>query len=330
MPAQLNRKRRKPLGWKIIFVGFLALSALVLFIGGIVNIVKGYNLRVWQDTKSLLTLVLTTNPPVIVSYKGATGEIAIIPMPDNLEVVGSYEVGRWKAKSLYELGKQKEIGGRLLSASFQNAFGIPIDGWFDKRGLEWLGFDDVSLVREEKSYPVFLPKNIISSFWPGQDTNLTLFDTTRIALAFSTSPMGSRRVILPERIGVVEEMHLASGEEGWVPAQDIPSRFLTEFSDAGVVEERIGVGIINASGTLRLGKRVARLVESLGAPVVWVKTEGELKERCIVRVSKNSAKTKTQSRLVHFFSCEERLVEELSTPIELMLGEEIAPEYPGQ
>lgn len=283
---------------------FLLVAALVLIIGGFLRLVSVWNVRLWLGNERF-TVVLTGDSPVIFSYQEETG-LATIPLPKNLELEGSYNVGRWKVGSLHEVGKIQGIGDRLVTSTLQNTFGFPIDGWVHDN-------IDASKV---PGFAGTLPSIIFST-----DSNLTLFDKVRLATVISTTPQEARRVVSLERMGMVQK---GPGETLIPVVGDLPR----ELVDTKVTTDGIGVGIVNKTKKGGLGRRASSVVEGMGAPVLWIRTEDPADGVCIVRGSKKTLDSLTSRKIIRLFSCKTQKEESLGSSIELILQKDIAQEFP--
>lgn len=341
MPTITKRRSKIKQGYRPLLARFLVIVVLILLVGSFIQIFQVWNNRIWKD-QTQFTVILTSKPVVILSYRSQVQELNIIPFPENTEVVGAFEMGRWKAENLYAVGKQRSVGsqsdasdvvsaGKLLALSIQNAFGIAIDGWIDDRVLAWLGYANAPSIRKEKHIGSIMPLVIMNSF-EQKDTNLNIFDRIKLAFFLSTLSNSNKHIVLPEETGLIERTKLVSGELGWVATQNFPDMVRRELVDTTIASEGVGVGIVNATSASGLGKRVTRILESLGMSVMWIKTEGNLDQRCIVRANTKATTTKTYARLVGVLNCSVSIEKDSSDipSIEVLLGEKISPEFPWQ
>lgn len=336
MPAHTRRNKNKQ-GYRLLLICFLTITLFALLLGSFVQIYQTWNNRIWKD-QTQFTVVVTSKPVVILSYRSQTQELTIIPFPENTEIVGAFEVGRWKVENLYAMGKQRAVSdppakssGKLLALSMQNAFGVATDGWIDDRAITWLGYANAPSVREEKHKRSIVPMVIVNSF-EQKDTNLNIFDRIKLAFVLSTLSNPNKHIVLPEKAGLIERTKLVSGELGWVVVKDSSEVIRRKLVDTAIVAEGVGVGIVNATNMSGLGSRVTRILESIGVSVLWIKTEGNLDQRCVVYANTKGATTKTYARLVRLLNCSVNVDKDSSSmpSIEVVLGEKISSEFPGQ
>lgn len=282
----------------------MLVAIVSLLVGGTLRLISIWSMRLWVGD-ARFTVVLTGRSPVIFSYQEGAG-LATIPLPENLELLGSYNVGRWKIGSLSEVGKIQGVGDKLVMSTVQNTFGFPIDGWVR-------GSIDVS---KNPSFAETFSSTVFST-----NSNLTMFDKIRLAVVISTTPPELRRVISLERMGMVEK-----GPGGTlIPAGgDLPR----ELVDTKVASDGIGVGVVNKTKKGGLGRRAANVVEGMGAPVLWIRTEEEAGGNCTVRGSKKTLESLTSRKITNLFSCKIQKEESLISSIELILEKDIAPEFP--
>lgn len=309
MPAQTKRKRRHfyKINSRNLLFGFFVIAAFVLTFGGVIRIVGAWNDRVWRG-EHRVTFVIATNPPLLASYQAEPGELIIIQFPSRLEINSSFGLGRWKLESLYELGRQRGVGGEILAKTVQYALGIPVDGWMSEEGM--------SLVAP--SFQALFSYRL--------DTNFTFFDKVRIAWEISTLKAGKRRLLSAEKLGMVKGARAADGSLGFVlEKQRVKDIVLREFQDTIIVGDGTGVGIVNGTNIAGAGEQIASVLEGLGARVIWVRTQSYDIPRCKI-LAKEERPSRTAKRLAALFSCSLEEQSNIVAPIELVIGEELARE----
>lgn len=289
------------------------------------RLVISWNSRLWKDDLRI-TFVVASNPPVLVSYQTHSSEVVFVPFPENLEIEGSYNVGKWHVQSLYEVGNQRGIRGDLLTRSVQYALSVPVDGWMDKQGLDLLGYSNVQEIRESKDpspYSLFRP---LLSF--GIDTNFSFFDRLQIARLLGGAR--SRRVVLPEQKRLVKQIRRLDGSLGYELDQErVKEMALREFRDTLLAQEQIGLGIINGTEKAGVGNSIAGVVSTMGSRVIWVRSEKvKIPIRCQLRATKEGQKTLIALRLATLLRCPLVSDSKASVPLELVIGEELAREVP--
>lgn len=126
---------------------------------------------------------------------------------------------------------------------------IPIDGtvFFKK---------DKELKIQSKLKTMLLHYNNLS-------TNLTIIDIARLSLF--------ARTVFPSSITELE-FPTPKGEEATLDALVIDKISFQLFSDPTILEEKVSIAIINGTGQLGLGNRLARLITNMGGNVVTVST----------------------------------------------------------
>lgn len=91
------------------------------------------------------------------------------------------------------------------------------------------------------------------------------------------------------------------------------------FSSAVLINEGIGLTIINFSGIDGYGNLLARIVENAGIKVNMIKTgDGNLKG-CLIKGNKEALKSLSAKNLLRIFTCRSQ-VEDLGRDLELDLG----------
>lgn len=313
MPAQYrkNKNRRRQLSkihTKEILKWFLILVFLILFLGFAVRLMSSWNKRVWSGD-GRITFAIDLKSPKIVSYQPETGEIVTIEFPENLEINGSFGVGKWSLGSLYELGQQKNQNGSLLTKTLQYNLGLPIDGFWDAKNLP--------------NFLTLLPFNKFSS-------NFNFFDRLKIVNELGKVSGGKQKVLSAQKIGLVKAVRLSDGKMGFVlDKQNAKSLILREFQDLAVAGENIGVGVFNGTKLVGVGESVAGVLEGIGMRVVFLRTEKNGVKNCLLKTKKEIINTQTFNKLTKLFSCDIKIMtDSLSSPVEFIIGEELARELP--
>lgn len=287
---------------------FLFVSSVVLLVGLSWRLYSSWISRVWFES-SRITVVVAEENPVVYSYEPAAKSIFIIKIPKNTQVEASYGYGNWFAGSLFDLGEQEGLGGDLLVKSLQKEFGIPIDAWVDSRG------------------EVLFTHNGYSGFFV--DTNLTFFDRLNLILAISGSDPSLYREIDLMSEGVIKEIKLTDGEEGF---EVIPERAKVVFEllkDDSILLERKAAVIVNLSEEPGLAGEVAQIAGTLGIRVIGVQnSENVGQESCSIRAFGEDLGSLSVQRISRILGCEIQ-DQALSVPadIEIRLGEEFARRF---
>lgn len=301
-----KKERFKPGNISRLFL--LALS-VVLLVGLSWRLYSSWVSRIWLEP-SRITVVVVQEDPILYSYNPQTRSIFIVKIPKSTQIEASYGYGNWFAGSLFDLGRQEGLKGDLLVKSLQKEFGIPIDAWVDRRG------------------EVLFTRNGYSGFFG--ETNLTFFDRLNLILAISGSDPSLYREIDLVAEGVIKEIKLTDGEEGF---EVIPERAKVVFEllkDDAVLSERKTAVIVNLSEEPGLAGKVAQIAGTLGIRVIGVQTGNVGEETCSIHAFGEDSESLSVQRIGRVLGCKiQDQNHALSVPadIEIRLGEEFAKRF---
>ncbi|HSX39986.1 MAG TPA: LytR C-terminal domain-containing protein [Candidatus Saccharimonadales bacterium] len=164
-----------------------------------------------------------------------------------------------------------DVKGMVPAGGFNAFVDVPVDGYIETREF------DSSDISKELFHVLFHPG--------GEHSNMTPIDTLRLAV-------------------------FARG----VPAQNVATKTVTTDMDSPTVDKTIGtffadstavaenqrIAVINASGMLGLGNRLARYVTNMGGNVVTVQTAQEDTDQSKISYSGSSSYTARKlSRILH-------------------------------
>ncbi len=331
MPARSGRpnSRRKVQKFSSskLLTLFLVAAFVILVTGSMVKATSLWNTRLWKGEERL-TFVVATDPPVLASYQAQAGELVLISFPGTLEIEASSGAGEWQIASLFELGKQRKVGGTLLAKSLQYQLQVPVDGWIEGKGITLLGYGEEEEITGG-AHPLSGVRALFAAVSSiGLPTNFTFFDKVRIARVLGGMDTSHRRVINTQERRIVQSVRRADGSMGFILDKErVREVMLREFQDALVAQERIGVGVVNATDKAGAGGQIAGVLEGMGARVVWVRAGSGGGEHCTLRTRQETEGTLTVKRLKELLGC---IITEgaSSAPVELVVNEGLARSLP--
>src|SRR3989304_7037936 len=173
--------------------------------------------KYWDGEERLTLAVQKLDGDVnVVTFDPITSEIINIAIPGDVEVEVANQLGVWKLKSVWDLGKQEELEGTLLARTVTKHFKFPVFLWAQS---EASGFYEGNVSGLFKA--VFFPYS----------TNLNLADRVSISL-FSLGVKNTKRFeIKLEETSYLHKSVLADGEEGWKVVGDAPQDITSLFAD---------------------------------------------------------------------------------------------------
>lgn len=299
MPARkrkLRKKRNENSGLKLASLAVLLI--LILGLGLFWSLRSG----IWDKNEKLSIVVNQESSVKIITLDPRVGEITNINIPGNTQVEVAHQLGTWRLKSVWQLGEDEGLEGRLLAKTVTKYFKFPVYAW-SSEGVSRLVSGN--------------PVNVLKSLFTPVSTNLTFGDRLRIA-TFSMGVFNTGRV----DVDLVDTPHLkktrlVDGEEGYVVVREPSQRILSVFADSTISKGGFRVFIKDQTSVPGLAEEVGKILEVLGAKVASIeKSEGESVEHCLVL-----GEEKTAERVARYFGCdvsESELGEDFD--LEIVLG----------
>jgi hypothetical protein len=261
----------------------------------------------WNGKDKLAVAVRLDKGAGVLLFAPEYEELVTIYFPEHTEIDVARELGIWKIESLWALGNQEKMGGKLLSDSITKHFKFPVAGWADE---EAMGFSKGGL------------KNLYTAGFGNYKTNLTLGDRVRMAW-FSFNVPNTRHVeIQLANTGYLEKVTLSDGTEGYRKVDPPPQKVLALFADSAIGKSSYAVSIQDATGKSQVARNVGSVVEVLGAKIAAVDREEEKEVDCLVKGNSDIL----VKRIVKLFSCTEEDGES-NFDLEIFLGSEFAKRF---
>lgn len=306
MPARKRRRpRRKRLVKKNSRLGSIWVFVFLAFTFLIINLTT----RFWNNTAKL-SLVATKEDGgvVVIVFDPLAEKITSIEFPGNTQVEVARQLGTWKIGSLWQLGKNEGLEGKLLAETLVYHFRLPIYIWGDKPAGKF-----------SEGSPLF----IISAVFSPYSTNLGFGDRLRLGL-FALGVKNSKRENIDLALGYLRKTVLIDGEEGYVLPASLPGSIVAIFSDPEVSKLQTKVQIIDRTSRPGVAKRVGKILEAFGAKTALIKDEGVEDFNCLI----SGRNKETVKKISLLFSCDkEKTYEEGSFDLKVELGEEFARRF---
>jgi hypothetical protein len=236
-------------------------------------------------SNSKLILTTASSDYVYVSvFDNQQNEITTVLIPANTQVDVARNLGVWKIGSIWNLGKNEKLGGRLLAETIIKNFNAPVSAWTSSRGI---GFSQGGI------------KNVLVSILMPLSTNLKIGDRIRLGL-FSLGVKEFKRTTIDlSKTKYLDRQVLRDGSEGYVLTDDIPQKLLVIFSDPVFAQSNVRVVINDLAGNDQITKKLGEIIEAIGGKVVAVK-KGELADTDCIAASQIDRLSKRASEL---FGC---------------------------
>lgn len=309
-PAQrrknLHLKRvKKERKVKIIPLLLLFFALILIFFLAFIFLFKGK----WDGQSKLVLVTPTKAGDVLVSsYDPLEKQITTLKIPGNTQLAVSRELGSWKVKSLWQLGLNEGLDGKLLSESMAINFHLPVTFWGEEKLNGFTNGGFLSVLK--------------ATFFRGK-TNLGLREKIRLALFSLSVGSGGREVIELEKTNYLKKVHLTDGEEGFIPSGVMGGKILLAFSDTILSQRNLKVSIKDATGKYQEAEIVGGVVEVIGAKVASITRGEEEKMDCEVSGKDEVLITK----IVSIFSCTKVKTQESNFDVVIKLGSEFAKRF---
>ena len=307
-PAQrrnrLNRFKTRKTGFR--FIKYLFLVILI----GALALVVALQTKYWGTRNKLSTVISAASGDVVISTFDPEGEsITNVLIPANTQLDVARGLGSFRAKSIWQLGINEKLGGKLLTETIVKNFHFPVYTWGDNniKGLADVEF--LSIFRA-----VFFPAK----------TNLKIGDRIKMAF-FSLGVKASKRVNIDLREGqYLKKTRLVDGEEGYLVSGVGLSKLFPTFSENGISQQNLRVNVKDATGQRGVAEQIGATLEVLGVKVASLERKRVEDLDCSFR-TKNEDLAKKVSFI---FSCKrEKIAPEGNFDLELNLGSQFAKRY---
>ncbi|HZZ98868.1 MAG TPA: LytR C-terminal domain-containing protein [Candidatus Saccharimonadia bacterium] len=273
-------------------------------------------------------------PLAIVVANGADHKAIALSLPGTLEIEALHGYGSYKSSSLYGLAALEKLPVSFVAQTLSMQFGI------DAENVIWLPGNDINLSSQRLSNAFF------SSTMLRTGSTFGLIDRYRLWRFFS----GLRK----DQFSVVDlasSSVLKPSEQPGAPGQATADPTLQQldpikldplvfqlFSDDALRKENTAVAIVNTTGELRLGTRIARALSNMGVNVISVtSTNDQLQNSQLLGAEDNSTKTRAATLIQHVLLLPNTQLKkdpaqtlENRSDLVLMLGKDIAQMYAGK
>ena len=260
------RFNKKSKGKKRISFAFLKRGLLLILALSALILVSSHT-KYW-DSKTKLSIVSENGQDIdVITFDPASNEINEVIIPGDTLVTVARNLGSWRLKSVWKLGENEGLGGKLMVETVSRYFKIPVYVWAD---------EPVIMFAEKNLYKIV--KAVVTPY----KTNLGIGDRIKIAL-FSLGVKNTKRnKVNLKDVGYLKLVDLPDGEKGWIVAGRLPKDLLGVFSIEEISNKSLKVEIENESGSIITADSVGGLVEVLGAKVVAVNVKDTTEADCEV------------------------------------------------
>lgn len=246
----------------LIYISLSVVLTLFVF-SGILLSRKSF----WDGQNKLAVAVNDGEGASVLLFDPQYKEVVTIKIPKGTEVEVARQLGVWKIESIWELGKQEKVSGKLLAESLTKYFHYPTAVWADSNAL---GLTSGNI------------KELYKAVFSLYDSNLTLGD--KLALAWFSFNISNAKRVEVDLVdsGYLSEVTLLDGTPGYRIVEPHKQAVLALFADPRISKSTNAVSISNASGEEQVGENVGQIVEVLGAKIAALDNQEEQDVDCIV------------------------------------------------
>lgn len=281
--GSLYKKKRAP-NPKIKKYLLIGASAVLVFL--MVLLVFSLRTSVW-DGESRISVAIENGAHgvVLAVFDPASERIVSYSIPASTELEAARQLGMWQIGSLWKLGQDENVGGRLLSDTITKSLRLPTEAYASSNAI---GIVDGGIFR-----------SVFSAMRSSVNTNLTLGD--RIRMAIFSSGLGSKSKIKIEMIdtGYLAAKKLASGEDGYVVKGTVPSSLSKIFADSDLSRQNARIRLTDETSNGLLARPITDVIETLGSKVLSLERHAESPTDCEIWGSAD----KTIKKIARVLSC---------------------------
>lgn len=304
MPAR--RKNKKKLNYRSGIFKFFLFVFLIL---GVYIFYQLFTREGEWDGKSKLNLVINGDDSIIVStLDPQKQELVKVVIPAETEVEVARDLGKWKIGSVWKLGENEGVGGKLLAETVTRHFHLPVYLYADKDAEGLLNTGYVTGFRAVL-YPM--------------ESNLSKKDLFKIARFIGSVNNADRKTIELKDTSSIREVELKGGGVGYQKVRDLAPHIIAPFSNEDIANRITTVKIINNSSNRIVATELGGVIEATGAKVAQIVNSDEKQGDCYVK-SENSSLVNYYSNL---FSCGEDLSGGESFDVVITLNSDFIQRY---
>ena len=298
---------------------FLLFALILLFFSFFIffKIFISINKSLW-DGKSQFNLVINSQPVMVVSFSHSGKAINILSIPDGTFVEAIHGYGSYRSESLYKLGEIKERGGELLRGSFQEYFGVNLEGYLTGGQYQ----------PEKLKMKAFLLNNFLNALYGKEETNLTNWDLLRSWWQVKKIREDKIFVMDLGQSSVSQEVDLPDGSKAMKIETERLTKIINQlFIDGGLKKEDLTIAVLNKTKHFGLANNASKIINNIGGRVVQVsnlQNQNIVEEGCEVKSEKKDKNSYTVEKLKNIFNCHwlEKEGDEQRAKIILLLGED--------
>jgi len=284
---------------KLLFLGVILAFITYLFI-------RSYH---FYGQDKIVVVSPSADEVIVTTFDRGSRELTSVKIPGDTEVSVARQLGVWRIKSVWQLGVNEGVGGKLLAETVTKNFKFPVIAWTDSQGL--------GLTEEG------LGSFIKAIFYP-YDSNLGFGDKVSMALLTLMVRNFDRVEVDLAESSYLKHTRLKDGNEGYIIFGQMPQSLIVVFADNKIAEKGVRIILKNASGDGEVALETAKVFETLGGKVAANIDVSEQDLNCVV-----TAKVRDFAQNISYlFGCEVVIQEpEGNFDVEVTVGKEFARRF---
>lgn len=244
----------------------------------------------------------------IVSVDSTNKTVTVVRFLPDLYVSLPESVGEYRLSKVFDVGEinQKGTGGQLLTKAVEQTFSVPVDGYIKFHKDYTLPTSDLTQLKQRASsmaflWQFFLTRNFSSTIV----TDLSSRDM--IAFWWQIRHITSSKIhdVAAFDPKLYNQKALADGSQVLGVSDVLIDNVISEnFKDPDVIRQNARVKIVNASGIVGAGTRLAKLIMTIGGNVIRIETADQLVDQSKIVTKDKGASEALVKRLsvVHNFA----------------------------
>jgi len=296
--------------WLFIFI-------LLVLSGFVFKAWQSYRHRVW-DGESRLNITIASEKTYLLSLDPVASEIFLVEIPSQTQVEVAFGHGFYPLDSVYELSQLEKEEGRLLAATLENNFAVPVEAWvFLPNGLS---------SQEPKA---FLNQIIYSALKGRAKTNLTYWDFLQLLLANHRIPIYQASYYELSQLNLLAMTDLSDKTQAFTIDKDRLDSFCqNHFPERKIRLENLAVEVINSTPLSGLAERGARLLTNVGFEVVGTSNQEEAISQCLLKGDSQLKELYSTKRIKAIFGCQwQSSQDKVRADLVLILGKEFQEQF---
>jgi hypothetical protein len=269
-------------------------------LAGIIFIITFFIFR-GSPKEPFIAVAVAGDPVTVVYIDRISKRTSLISLPASTSVDACSGYGTYPIASLWRLGEIEKKGGTIFATSLGLALGIPIKYYIGPRTYP----EETQDLQAQMSWEFNLLR--IPDILVGRvKTNMSVATYLEVANAVTgTLPTAtildlSKTYALTDRESQDGTVVRAINPDG----ADLVFRQTHELAE--LRGENIRVNIINTTGSVGLGLKIARILSHVGITVVATESEDKIFDACEVTASRQLLSSLTVKTIVSYLSCQVR------------------------